>query len=308
MRFVRRAGLAALAIALAVGVAGAPAHGDDATGAPSQVAWYSMSPTCTLPLGCTPLAAPSRYPAGTLQVGVTAGVEDARTYLKLDLGAIPTDASVTSATLTLPVGSSGDGTSSPDTAQLAVCPATAPFTAGEGQTSSPPPVDCTAAVKATYAAGPPAVFTVDIAPLVSKALAGSDNGIALMAAPGTAPGTSWHVAFPARGISAAISFEPAAIESLDTSAEPDFSSDVVSSAVEPAFTSPLTAALVTPPPASPAAAVVTQSKLPATVQPVTVVSGPGFAYPVIMVLPLLIIGLGGYLGWALTRPLATQPA
>jgi hypothetical protein len=54
---------------------------------------------------------------------------------------------------------------------------------------------------------------------------------------------------------------------------------------------------------SPVAEIIAQSQRPA-VQPVAQVSGPGFAYPVILVLPLLLLALGGYLGWALTRPVA----
>jgi len=30
--------------------------------------------------------------------------------------------------------------------------------------------------------------------------------------------------------------------------------------------------------------------------------GPGFAYPIVLALPLLLLALGGYLGWVLTRP------
>jgi hypothetical protein len=53
---------------------------------------------------------------------------------------------------------------------------------------------------------------------------------------------------------------------------------------------------------SPAAAIVEQSKLPDRVQPAGFIGGGGFAYPVVFAVPLLLLGLGGYLGWALTRP------
>jgi hypothetical protein len=63
-----------------------------------------------------------------------------------------------------------------------------------------------------------------------------------------------------------------------------------------------------PLPASPPATIVAQAE-PPTVPAVQVSgSGPGFAYPIILVLPLLLVALGGYLGWALTRPVAkSQP-
>ena len=63
--------------------------------------------------------------------------------------------------------------------------------------------------------------------------------------------------------------------------------------------------VLSPPPPSPAAAIVEQSKRPARLRSVVVVGGPGFAYPVVLGLPLLLLCLGGYLGWALTRPVAT---
>jgi hypothetical protein len=63
------------------------------------------------------------------------------------------------------------------------------------------------------------------------------------------------------------------------------------------------------PPGTPSAVapIVAQSQRP-VVQSVAQVGGPGFAYPVVLVLPLLLLALGGYLGWALTRPVVpTQP-
>jgi hypothetical protein len=53
---------------------------------------------------------------------------------------------------------------------------------------------------------------------------------------------------------------------------------------------------------SPVNQIVSQSQRP--IVQAAQVSGPGFAYPIILVLPLLLLALGGYLGWALTRPVA----
>jgi hypothetical protein len=56
------------------------------------------------------------------------------------------------------------------------------------------------------------------------------------------------------------------------------------------------------PPFASAAPIVEQAQQPDRVAPVVSVGGPGFAYPVVFALPLVLLGLGGYLGWALTRP------
>ena len=54
--------------------------------------------------------------------------------------------------------------------------------------------------------------------------------------------------------------------------------------------------------ASPVDQIVSQSQRP--IVPASQVSGggPGFAYPIVLALPLLLLALGGYLGWVLTRP------
>ncbi|MBV9663757.1 MAG: hypothetical protein JOZ37_07305 [Actinobacteria bacterium] len=56
-------------------------------------------------------------------------------------------------------------------------------------------------------------------------------------------------------------------------------------------------------PSGPVQQIIAQSQQP--IVTASTVSGPGFAYPVILVLPLLLIALGGYLGWALTRPVGS---
>jgi hypothetical protein len=53
-------------------------------------------------------------------------------------------------------------------------------------------------------------------------------------------------------------------------------------------------------PASPELAAPT-AQTPA-LRPVVEIGGPGFAYPVVFILPLLLLVIGGYLGWALTQP------
>ena len=309
---MRRRGLLLLALVGLVVMPTSPARAAEAFASTSDEAWYAPPPTCALPTGCGPtesLPPLSRYPAGTLHVGVTAGLEDARTYLKLDLGGVPFDATVTGGTLTLPVAPAADGTSSPEMAQVAACFVTAPFAPAEGSVAPPPAVDCSTTATAVYEPGPPAVLTVDLAAFTARWGAGeTNNGIALLPAAGTAPGTTWHVAFSAKSrtgsdvpaASARLTYDPA----LPT--VPEAVPDVVEDEglILPG---PLGDFAVPAPVPSPAAAIVEQSKLPDRVQPAAFIGGGGFAYPVVLALPLLLLGLGGYLGWALTRPV-TVPA
>jgi hypothetical protein len=298
--------LALLALAVAPT---SPARADTTPASTTDEAWYAPPPTCGLPTGCGPtesLPPISRYPAGTLHVGVTAGLEDSRTYLKLDLSGVPFDATLTGGTLTLPVASAADGTSSPETAQVAACFVGAAFAPAEGSVAPPPAVDCTTTTAATFVSGPPAVLTVDLSPFAARWANGeANNGLALLPAAGTAPGTSWHVAFSAK--SRAGSDVPPARASLSyaaVAAPEEPTPEVIDSSGDVAF-GPLGGVFVGPAVVpSPAAAIVEQSKLPDRVLPAAAVSGPGFAYPVLLALPLLLLGLGGYLGWALTRPVS----
>jgi hypothetical protein len=292
------------------------ARADTASPAVTEEAWYTPSPTCALPSGCGPVSpTPSpvdRYPAHTLHVGVTGGVEDARTYLKFD-PALPDGATPTNSTLTMPIAPSGDGSVQPATATVLACLATAPFTPGEGTIAAPPAVDCNTSSPAEYAAGPPSALTVDLAPFLARWKDTPNNGIALLPSPRTAPGTTWHVAFSAHD-RAGSDVPPASI---------DLRYDPASAAPPPAATEPETepvpdlvtggsgvggflgASLATPPPASAAAPLVGESKLPGAVRRprlVGQVGGPGFAYPVVFAAPLLLLVLGGYFGWALTQP------
>jgi hypothetical protein len=290
------------------------ARADTATAATTNEAWYAPPPTCSLPTGCGPtdsVPPVSRYPAGTLHVGDQAGFEEARTYLKLNLGAVPAGASLTGGTLTIPVAPSADGTSSPDTAQVVACRVTAAFTAVEGSPAPPPAIDCGTTTTAHYAAGPPAVLTVDLTPFTARWSTGEpNNGIALLPVTSGPSATTWDLAFSARTrtgsqtppASAALVYDPAPSESTDAgTTTPDLSA-VDTGATDlgainpPVDTGPALPA-ATP---APVAQIIAQSRQPTV--PAVEVSGPGFAYPVILVLPLLLLGLGGYLGWALTRP------
>jgi hypothetical protein len=292
-RLVLLGALAVLALAPTHAV-----HAQEATVTTTEEGWYAPPPTCALPLGCGPTAGlppVSRYPAGTLHVGATAGVEDARTYLRLDLDAVPAGASLTGGTLTVPLAGSDAGTAAPESAQAQACFATAAFAPVEGALDPPPPIDCstTSPVAVTGTE-----LRVDLTPFAARWAAGElNNGIALVPAP-VAPAATWHLAFGAHTASAVLDYhvgggpapaaEPSVVPEVETEVDPGLASPGLS---------------LTPAPPSPAAAIVQQAEQPEQLaEPVFTVSGPGFAYPVVMALPLVLLVLGGYLGWALTRP------
>ena len=297
-RFLFTAALVGLAL-----VPGTPARAETATAGPEAEAWYAPSPTCTTPVGCLPLPALSAYPAGTMHVGVRAGLEEARTYLRLALDGLPADATLTGGTLTIPVGGPEMGTASPETASVVACYGYAPFAPAEASTAPPPAVDCTTTAPARYEAGAPATLTVDLTPFATRWGAGEPNdGIALLPAPGTTPGTTWHVGFAAGSASATLRYdlEEGPVESVPIE-EPSFVD-------EGFFGAPPLGGLVAPEPQASTAPIAAEAERPAQVAPVFNVSGPGFAYPAVFAVPLLLLALGGYLGWALTRPvLAPQP-
>ena len=292
------------------------ARAETTTAATTEEAWYTAVPTCALPTGCGPtdaLPPVPRYPPGTLHVGVAAGFEESRTYLKLDLGGIPTGGKVRGGTLTIPIAPPQDGSVAPETAQISVCWVNVAFTQVEGSVAPPPSIDCSNPAPATFVPGPPAALTVDLANFAARWAVGEpNNGIAIVPAAVRTPNSTWHVAFSTRTRTG--SDVPAARASLDYDPAPPLPAPepiapvveepaFVDIAIDPGFGSDIPA-LVAPPPASPAVAIVAQADAPETVAPVFVTSGPGFAYPVVLGMPLILLALGGYLGWALTQPVA----
>jgi hypothetical protein len=295
------AGLVGLAL-----VPSGPARAESASARPEVEAWYATPPTCALPVGCGPgqtLPTLSRYPAGSLHVGVTAGAEDSRSYVKLGLSGIPSGASVTSGSLTIPVAGTDAGTSSPETAQVVACFVTSTVTDSEGTFAAPPTADCSTTAPATYAPGPPAVLTVDLTSFAARWAAGeANNGIALLPAAAPAPGTTWHVAFTKRTATAAFQYSPASTGDVSPVLEPAPVFDDSAAFAGLPLIGPVVA-----PPRSSAAPVVEQAQRPTRLAPVVSVGGSGFAYPAVFALPLLLLGLGGYLGWALNRPALPTP-
>lgn len=109
---------------------------------------------------------------GRLYAAVDVGVEQARTYLRLD----PATLSDTGAVLTLVEAA---GSSLPEQAGLAVCPLTSPITkAGELSADAAPGADCTASVPATR--GTNGSWTIPLDALVAKWRSGDAFGLAVV--------------------------------------------------------------------------------------------------------------------------------
>ena len=211
MRTLRLATAALLAIGtLTLGAGPAFAVGTASIKATATAeAWYRSTPACMLPTGCADATgAPSPYSPDTLHVSVVAGVEETRTYLQLDLSALPPGTAPTGGTLRLPILTGPqDGTRLPDTATLQACAVSAPVEDADGSFATPPPADCdAAAAPAVFAAADgddPPVLTVDLTPLVSAWGNGSTPGaVALVPSAETAPPASWHTAFADRNLAA----------------------------------------------------------------------------------------------------------
>lgn len=297
---MKRSRLAWLALLVGLTVVpGSPARAESVDAKPEVEGWFAAPPSCVLPIGCAPtqgLPTIPRYPAGTLHVGLTAGTEDSRSYLKLGLTGLPAGAQVTSGVLTIPLAGPDAGTVQAETAQVLACFTSSEVVASEGTFAAPPAIDCTTSALATYAPGPPAVLSVPLAAFTARWAEGeANNGIALVPAPGATPGSTWHVAF-AKGTAAATLEYGTAVADVAPEVEPV-------PLIEDGFESiPLGVPIGPGAPLSSASPIRDQARQPAQVAPVFSVGGPGFAYPAVFALPLLLLGLGGYLGWALTRP------
>ena len=194
---------ACVAIALAV-VAVVPARAASSVVLPTSAeAWYQTPATSAAqqsgqkpppPPAAPPPANP--YGAGTMHVGIRGGVEDARTYLRLDSGTLESDDVLTAAILVLPVDP-GHGTTNPQAAQLDVCLSADPGQPVEGSFAAPPAVDCSVSTRATYEASPKPRFVADVLPFGADAL--RDGGLAVLpASAARSTQATWHVSFFAR--------------------------------------------------------------------------------------------------------------
>lgn len=294
---------------------------------PAVEAWYRSTPACALPTGCVDVSgAPSEYAPDTLHIGVNVGVEEARTYLQLDLTRLPAGTKPAGGTLLLPVATGpSDGTRAPGTAAIQACAVKAALKSANGSFATPPEADCkTASVPALFvpATGTnPAAFTVALAALANAWQESATPGaVALLPAADTAPPASWHVALSDRDrrgdgvvpITASLAFVSAAVDTFDTPppfAPPPPFEPAPAFVAPPAFDTGTSfaappAVVDQPAPEAPAPAPVTQ---PAQqVVPVASVVEAGFRYPAVFLLPLLLVIAATWVGRALTRDLVTQ--
>ena len=327
MRPVPRALLAlsaAACAALGPALAASAAGSGSVTTEPAAEAWYRFSPLCALPTGCPPGNSP--YAAETLHVGVNLGAEEDRTYLRLDLSALPAGTKPAGGQLRLPIADGPqDGSRTPEAARIRACPVYDDVEEVDGSFGAAPEPYCTdASVEAVYVAATeqqPAAFTVDLGPLAQVWQESvSPGALALLPAEPIEPTEAWHVAMSGTDregedvarITAAVSYTSAAVDTeLDPPPPGEAPLDPRFAAAPPAvgFDSPaLTAPApsvdvpVTAPQSEPAAAPAPQAA-PAQVVPVAFVDG-SFRYPAVFLLPLLFAAAIGWLGRALTRDLA----
>jgi hypothetical protein len=171
----------------------------------SVQAWYATvasNSTCLPLIGCLPIstpAIPSPYPAGTLHVGLTAGVETARSYLVPNLGKLKAHAVPKSGTLILPVdGSLLDGSLSVTTADIKACLTVGKLPAKPSATEAAggalPKVNCKVSATATYDAADNR-FSISLDKFLKRWQNGAPKrGVALIAVPhGSAALDNWSV-------------------------------------------------------------------------------------------------------------------
>ena len=161
--------------------------------------WYRPNPTCQLVVGCVDLPIPSTYPAGTIHVGVLAGVEESRAFVAID---IPQGKKLVAGTLTLPVAPPQDGSLAPETARLQACLATGMFKEEDRgvSTQSPTPLCVfSSPVELVEDEDPAATLqptmTVDLKPFLATWGTEQTGIVAILPVNDVGPTDIWHVAF-----------------------------------------------------------------------------------------------------------------
>lgn len=291
-------------------------------------AWFRSSPVdqgdnplCTTPLGCPPALVPpaSPYPEGTLHVGATSGQADAVTYVAFGTSALPSGATLTGGTATLPVAATEDGTVAADTAVFQACLVAQPFGSSDGDPiEEAPEPDCDVSAPARYVAdADPPAFEVDLAAFVTAWTgAGAITGLALV--PVEDGAGTWHVAFSRRDreqpeaappITARLTYEAAgagAPGQAPGGTTGGFGGDRTFSAERPPSSGGLASGPSVPIAADPtggeaapqvAGAAPSGSDASASppTQPIAALAAPlGYPYPVVWLLPLAL-ALGGLL-------------
>jgi hypothetical protein len=273
-----------LAVALVLLAPTIAARAGEATTSTSTEAWYATLPSV------------SPRPTGTLHIGVTAGLEDSRTYLALDMSGVPTDAD--SGTLTLPIDAADS--SAPETAVIDVCSAKSAGPSVEGSTDAPPPIDCS--VHAPARIGADAV-TVDLGPFLDRL-----RTTALALVPTTGGSASWHVALFGRANPKHIT---ATFHVPDPEPSPAVAAPTTTTTAEtaPVFSAPgnelaSPAPFELPPaPVHQAPVVAAPSLGTSPIQTSVPTTSRRYADSVVFTLPLVLLAVGAYFASALTKPI-----
>jgi hypothetical protein len=259
-----------------------------------------------------------------LHVAITAGQETARTYLAWPV-ALPLNTRLTGGTLELPLDlDPASGSASPETADFVACLTTPDFEPVRGSFATPPEADCEIRRAAAYHQKK-STFTIDLARFAESWSVGEAAVALVPSERAVARGDAWHVAFPAGDQEPPdeAQDQPAAeitvtMEYVASSSPPtigtDFDTDVpatVDGGSAPAAAPPLaddgtgftsTQAATEAPEASAPTELAAEQTQP-VVSFIEGFAGPGFAYPIIWALPLvLLVGLVS-IGRVLTKDL-----
>ena len=300
-------------------VAGA-APKDSVTVQAEKEAWYQTVPPCLSLVDCSALPAASPYPENTLHVEIANGQERARTYLTFSLSEIPSGSELLGGTLTLPLDADpAHGGFSAEEADMVACLVEAEFEPVRGSPNKPPETLCKTSAPAVFDAEA-ASYKVDLDPFVGR-WGGGRAALAILPSDTAAQGGStWHVTFPAKAEGAPTSIAL----TLDYAAPEEKAPAEGVTGGGGGVTNPLPAvgSAVPPAPAPGEAPVapadgatppVVQPTAP-TAPPVAPVAGgnqpipsgfagPGFAYPQVWALPLLLLAGYSALGRSLTKDL-----
>lgn len=288
---------------------------------PAVEGWYQPNPTCAQASGCLttgslpvppPVEIPlSPYPAGTLHVGYASQAETARSYLAFSFDGL--SGTLTGAKLDVPLDvdpANGDAQSA--TAKIQVCLATGEITPVSGSIAAPPTVACEKFASMSYSATPAPHLTADLQPLL-LGLPTTSGLVLLPDASKTDEASAFRAVFSSHDRADEAKTPPATLtltvtdkEVISTPEAPAVELPEAPPAIDSGFAPapPLDSGFVPAPvaevpvPAAPVLPQAPQQLLP-TAQTVTV----GYAYPVVWLLPLVLLLVVPLAARALTKDL-----
>ena len=297
----------------------------------TKTAWYAQAPPCTS-VDCSVLPLVHPYPEDTLHVSVSGGQETARTYVAFPTF-LPSGGRFVGGTMELPLDiEPTSGSVSPETADFVACLSSTKFKPVRGSFEQPPKIECETRKAAVYNAED-AVFTVDLRPFAEH-WKKDESALALVPSKAALErGDTWHAVYPAGEESGEPTGEPPAEEEPppQISVTLEYETDAATTGIDSSFDLGTDTAAE---PADPGGSFASSSgpslddgtgftaaqgstEVPEATTPTELppeeaapvasfvegFAGPGFAYPIVWALPLLIlVGLGA-VGRALTKEL-----